>query len=372
MSVFPVELNIGDELPSVRTFIDGELLNIDVDQQAITPITKTPDAGDSGTQREIAQVQLSEWIGQRKFSAALQKLLTVSDLVELQKVKETKAYKGLVVVIDGKLQTVSSFKQLCDSIGVSEQHVSEQLLNLKTFGPEFVEYSDKYLGFRDVRALRKLPDDERTALIEVAKSGDKDQLLDLAESLIVKHANEKQSLQTALAEQSLRLEDMENAESKQVKVLKADLEAEQAKVARLQSNDHRVYSFDLQTHLVREECLAHQAEAELALNSLRQLFEDCVNDDNKVERDLRIEQVWVTLHVTAARAMDALAFLRGFGLEGMPDSIGHKHWLTDDEALRWLDDYERVEYKHIKAKIERHDKREAAKPKGPGRPRKDK
>ncbi|MCQ8116121.1 hypothetical protein [Methylomonas rosea] len=335
--------------------------------QSLIPSTDT-----AGDERELAQARMFEWIGQRKFSAALQKLLTVSDLVELQKLKESKAYKGLKVVIDGKIRDVSTFGQVCDSIGVSERHVSEQLLNLKTFGPEFVEYSDKYLGFRDVRALRKLPDDEREALIEVAKAGDKDQLLDLAESLIVKHASEKEAFKQQMAAKDERLSDMENAESRTVKILKADLEAEKARNELLTKNDHRVYNFDLQTHLVREECLAHQAEAELAFNSLRQLFEDCVNDDNKTERDLRIEQVWVTIHVAAARAADALAFLRGFGLEGMPQSITPQHWMTDDEALRWLDDYERVEHKHIKAKIDRHDQREAAKPKGPGRPRKDK
>ena len=49
--------------------------------------------------KELNQLQLSEWIGQRKFSAALQKLLTVSDLVELQKIKETKSYKGVTTQV---------------------------------------------------------------------------------------------------------------------------------------------------------------------------------------------------------------------------------------------------------------------------------
>jgi len=323
-----------------------------------------------GTQRDVAQVQLSEWIGQRKFSAALQKLLTVSDLVELQKVKDSKAYKGLAVVIDGKLETVSSFKQVCDSIGVSERHINEQLLNLKTFGPEFVEYSDKYLGFRDVRALRKLPDDERQALIEVAKAGDKGELLALAELMIEKHANEKSALHKIILDKDARLDDMTNADSRTIKILKSDIEHKDSIIANFSST--KAYTFLPETHITREECLAHQAEIELAFNSLRQLFEGCVNDDNTVERDLRIEQVWVTIHVAAARAMDALAFLRAYNLEGMPETIAIPHRLTDDEALRWIDDYETIERKHIKDQVRRQEKRDTDKPKGPGRPAKGK
>lgn len=179
-------------------------------------------------------------------------------------------------------------------------------------------------------------------------------------------------LKAALRDRTARLDDMTNAESRQVKVLKADIEHKASIIDSLTQSDHRTYHFDLQTHLVREECLAHQAEFELALNSLRQLFEDCINDDYKVERDLRIEQVWVTLHVAAARAMDAIAYLQSFGLEGMPQSIGIDCMLKEDEAYQWRNDYETLQGQHLVNKAKRQEKREAEKPKGPGRPRKDK
>lgn len=165
---------------------DNKLVKTSIDSPDIVPV---------GALIEAAQIQLSEWVGQRKLSAALRKLLTISDLIELQKYKETKAYKGLRVLNNGKVLTVSTFAELCASCGESEPHINEQLLNLRTFGPEWMEFVGQSIGYRGLRSLRKLPDDEKVALIEAAKSGDKEQLVDLAETLIEKHIKEKAVLE---------------------------------------------------------------------------------------------------------------------------------------------------------------------------------
>lgn len=241
------------------------------------------------------------------------------------------------------------FSKYLDSRGISSQRASELM--------------------RTAKFYTSLPPEQRRQVFAIGKS--KLQLLANADIEVVQDLMEEPGEDlSALSVRQLRqrLRDMTNFVPEQVKVLKADVQRLESENARLKKDDHRTYHFELQTHLVREECLAHQAECELALNSLRQLFEDCINDDNKIERDLRIEQVWVTIHVAAARAMDALAFLRGFGLEGMPEAIGMQHRMLDDEALRWLDDYEQLERKHLKAQADRQEKRDAEKPRGRGRP----
>lgn len=141
------------------------------------------------------QVTFSEWIGRRKFSQALQKFLTVGDLVELAKLKESKKYKGLLIVgVDGKALTCQTFSDVCEAIGMSEAHVYELLLNLKTFGPEFLTFADGILNIREMRGLRKLPEDHQTALIEAAQRGDKETLVDLAGEFIAKHVKENEAL----------------------------------------------------------------------------------------------------------------------------------------------------------------------------------
>lgn len=50
------------------------------------------------------------------------------------------------------------------------------------------------IGYRELRQYRKLPEDQKTALIEVAKAGDKEALVELAEEFIAKNTKEKEQL----------------------------------------------------------------------------------------------------------------------------------------------------------------------------------
>ena len=62
------------------------------------------------------------------------------------------------------------------------------------------------IGYRELRQYRRLPEDQKLALIEVAKAGDKDGFLDLAEEMIARHAKEKESLATQVEEAKATLE----------------------------------------------------------------------------------------------------------------------------------------------------------------------
>ena len=56
------------------------------------------------------------------------------------------------------------------------------------------------IGYRELRQYRRLPDDQKQALIEVAKTGDKEGFVELAEEIITKHAKEKATLTQQLEE----------------------------------------------------------------------------------------------------------------------------------------------------------------------------
>ncbi|WP_437436581.1 hypothetical protein [Pseudomonas simiae] len=86
-------------------------------------------------------------------------------------------------------------------LGRSRQQVDEDIANLRTLGEEALESMSRMgIGYREMRQYRRLPEDAQAALIEVAKAGDKDAFVDLAEEIIAKHAKEKAELAQRLDE----------------------------------------------------------------------------------------------------------------------------------------------------------------------------
>ncbi|MDI1279266.1 hypothetical protein [Methylobacter sp.] len=178
-------------------------------------------------------------------------------------------------------------------------------------------------------------------------------------------------LKAALRDRDSRLEDMTNAESKQVKVLKSEIDHRDALIAKMKHRNPE-YQFSPEVHFVREECLVFQAKCELALNSIWALFEATANEEEtSPEHRMRLEQIWVTAHVAAACAVDMLNKVKAIApVPDLPESIGSMHTMTDAEAQKWLLDYELVERKHHAEQAERDQKRRDSAPKGPGRPKK--
>ncbi|QFU23762.1 hypothetical protein FM038_017340 [Shewanella eurypsychrophilus] len=144
-------------------------------------------------------------IGQAQAFSYTAKLLTVSELKVLKEIKESRAYKGLTYTNDkGELLTVSGWGECCQYIlGGSQQHIDERLNNLTMFGEEFFEASQNMgLGYRDLRKLRQLPEEEQALVIdcEAIDTGDKEAVKELIEDLTDKHAKEKVQLKEQLDE----------------------------------------------------------------------------------------------------------------------------------------------------------------------------
>lgn len=208
------------------------------------------------------QMQLSEKIGALKATAFIKKLVTVTEIKMLAELKETKEYKGLQVFDpDGKLVTVTSWEDFCKAIGQSREHLDENIRNLSTFGEDFLETSQRMgLGYRDLRKLRKLPEDEQQVIIngEAVKAEDKESLIDLIEEMSVKHAKDKETLQK-------KLTTTENELTKRIKELEAD---NQAKDSVLSSKNKKIDELD-QRLTIRKDISQHhivQAEVEAHIN----------------------------------------------------------------------------------------------------------
>ncbi|WP_445368833.1 hypothetical protein ACH5Y9_05445 [Methylomonas sp. BW4-1] len=328
-----------------------------------------PVLSDRGAQGNADRDLLNQILGQAQAAQAIQQISRTLGVSKLAYVKETKLYKALKGT---KKPNCSEFfkgtwDEFCALQGISVDKADHDIANLNAFGEEALESMSRIgIGYRDMQQYRRLPDEERTALIEAAKAGDKDQFLDMAESIIERHAKEKETLQKEIADKDARLDDMENAKGKQIKRLEAELEHRDTMIEKFKNRDNRDYVFLPQTHIVREECLAYQAECEVALNSLQAVFNGELFGEQITERDLRIEQIYITANVIAARATALIERIREKSMIDLPDTIASKHMLTDDEAEHWLLDYPLIERKHEAAKA----KREDARPKGPGRPKK--
>lgn len=143
---------------------------------------------------------LNQMMGQIQMTGAISKLTTVVGLTKLAHIKETKMYRALA----GKsgldrngheIADVGTWEGFCLAVGTTRQKADEDILNLKAFGETALEDLSRVgAGYREMRQFRKLPEDQKTALIEVAKTGDKESFIDLAEEIIAKHAKEKEQL----------------------------------------------------------------------------------------------------------------------------------------------------------------------------------
>lgn len=138
--------------------------------------------------------------GQIQMAGAISKFTTVVGLMKLKELKERKLYQALsgkkgIDKNGNEIPDVGTWEGFCRALHTSANKVDEDLLNLKIFGEDALEQLTSIgAGYRELRQYRKLPEDQKTALIEVAKSGDKESLVELAEEFIAKNNKEKEQL----------------------------------------------------------------------------------------------------------------------------------------------------------------------------------
>ncbi|MCW2478857.1 hypothetical protein [Candidatus Symbiopectobacterium sp. NZEC135] len=143
---------------------------------------------------------LNQLLGQAQMADAFAQFSKTVLTSKMAFVKENKLYQSL----KGKrsqdgLEFSGTWAEFCNLLGYTPEHANESINNLQSFGEEALESMSRMgIGYRELRQFRRLPEDQKSALIEVARDGDKTALLELAEEMIAKHTKEKEDLKTDL------------------------------------------------------------------------------------------------------------------------------------------------------------------------------
>jgi hypothetical protein len=159
-------------------------------------------AGIASEERDLA----NQILGQVQMARSISRFADVVSLTKLAQIKESKLYRGLQgkkgFDPDGnEIADVGTWDGFCQALGLSRSKVDEDLTNLQAFGEEAMkQLSAVGAGYRELRQYRRLGEDQRAELIEVAKSGDKEAFVDLAEEIISRHVQEKAALTNKVAD----------------------------------------------------------------------------------------------------------------------------------------------------------------------------
>lgn len=137
---------------------------------------------------------VNQLLGQAQMAGAFEEFSRTVRTSKLAFVKENKLYRAIAgrKCPHGAEIMSGSWEEFCGLLGRSVDQVDRDIANLRTFGEDALESMSRMgIGYRELRQYRRLPEDEQAALIEVAKAGDKEAFIDLAEEIIAKHAKEK-------------------------------------------------------------------------------------------------------------------------------------------------------------------------------------
>lgn len=138
---------------------------------------------------------VNQLLGQSQMADAFAKFSNTVFISKLSYVKENKLYQYITNNKSEDSSSKNTWEGFCKLLGWTPQHANEAIANLHSLGEEALESMSRMgIGYRELRQYRKLPEDQKTALIEVAKAGDKESLVELAEEFIAKNNKEKEQL----------------------------------------------------------------------------------------------------------------------------------------------------------------------------------
>ena len=147
-------------------------------------------------QQNGEQALVNQLLGQAQMADAISQFSRTVRLTKLAYVKENRLYKAIAGQQGPNGSALAgTWEEFCGLLGYSKDKVDLDLQNLREFGEEALESMSRMgIGYREMRQYRKLPEDQKQALIEVAKAGDKEGFVELAEEIISKHSKEKEQL----------------------------------------------------------------------------------------------------------------------------------------------------------------------------------
>lgn len=158
-----------------------------------------------GQERDL----VNQLLGQAQMAGAFEEFSRTVRTSKLAYVKEHKLYRSIAGAASphGAEKLSGTWEEFCRLLGRSVDQVDRDIANLQAFGEQALEsMSAMGIGYRELRQYRKLPEDQKQALIEVAKAGDKEGFVELAEEIIARHAKEKEALAAQVQEAQATLE----------------------------------------------------------------------------------------------------------------------------------------------------------------------
>lgn len=161
------------------------------------------------SQHDQSSLDMGILLGRIQMSQAFEKIHGVVSLSAMKEIKEQKKYrelKGRTILLsdetaDGRQKSIvlnGTWDEFCQLCHTSKSTIDERLKNLDIFGEKALE-SMQSIGMttKDLRRLRKLPQEDVTAIVEgeQVKISDRDEALEIIEEMSAKYRLEKQSLQ---------------------------------------------------------------------------------------------------------------------------------------------------------------------------------
>ncbi|KSO44963.1 hypothetical protein APB07_22475 [Pseudomonas aeruginosa] len=267
---------------------------------------------------------VNQLLGQVQMADAFSKFSLTVSTSKLAFVKENKLYRGLQGKrsADGQ-QFSGTWDDFCSLLGRSRQQVDEDIANLRALGEEALESMSRMgIGYRELRQYRRLPEDQKTALLEAAKSGDKEAFVDLAEELIAKNAKDKEALAQQLdnvnADYEAQSQVLADTSSK-LQDTKLELEKTRRFVA--------ARTADETISALREEAIKLATEAEAAVVcKLHPAVHTLVLHSTESGADHRA--VIAGLLAQVERAVSSIRV--EYGIPATPDSDATPEWMRED------------------------------------------
>ncbi|ARO88151.1 hypothetical protein EBAPG3_010395 [Nitrosospira lacus] len=267
---------------------------------------------------------VNQMVGQIGMATAISKFTTVVGLSKLQYIKENKLYRALsgTNALDRngeRIPTVGTWDGFCRAIGTSANKVDEDLLNLRVFGQDAMESLTLLgMGYRELRQYRKLPEDQKDALAAVAKTGDKDAFLDLAEEIMARNQRKDEQLSELEANYQAQSKVLEN---------KNRIIDDQDKTIHKLTRRVEIASPDEIASDLRKEASEHAFTAEAAiLGALRPAF--AALTEHGRENEVSHEEFMVGLLSQIALA---IATMRGeFNIKLIADGNPVPAWMRSD------------------------------------------
>ena len=272
-----------------------------------------------GEERDL----VNQALGQTQIALALSEFSRTIGISKLAIIKENKLYRALKGTKHRTCAEIltGTWEEFCALLGKSVDQVDRDIANLKAFGEEALESMQRIgIGYRELRQYRKLPENQKTELIEIAKTGDKDAFLDLAEEIMARSAKKE--------EQVAELQANYDAQSAVLKNKNHTIDDQHTALHKLKRRVETATPDEVGADLRKEASqFAFNAEAEI-LGSLRPAF--AALTEHGINNDLAPthEEFMVGLLAQIDRAV---ATLRGeFSLKLVADGDPTPLWMRPD------------------------------------------